>query len=45
MGSDVYGLPFQETYLDSQELFLDAAKKKTFSEYSKFWNYYLHFSN
>ena len=26
MGSDVYGLPSQETYLDSQNFYLDAAK-------------------
>ena len=26
LGSDVYGLPSQETYLDSQDFHLDAAK-------------------
>jgi hypothetical protein len=35
MGSDVYGLPSQETYLDSQEVHLDVAKIGTISENSK----------
>ena len=37
MGSDVYGLPSQETYLDSQNFHSDAAKISTFSETSKFF--------
>ena len=36
MGSDVYGLPSQETYLDSQNIHLDAAKIGIISETSKF---------
>ena len=35
MGSDVYGLPSQETYLDSQNFHSDAAKISIFPEYSK----------
>ena len=38
MGSDVYGLPSQETYLDSQNIHLDAAKIGIISETSKFWS-------
>ena len=35
MGSDVYGLPSQETYLDSQNYCSDAAKIRTISETCK----------
>ena len=35
MGSDVYGLPSQETYLDSHNHWNDTAKINTFSEYTK----------
>ena len=35
-GSDVYGLPSQETYLDSQGIHLDAAKIGIFSDISNF---------
>ena len=44
MGSDVYGLPSQETYLDSQNIHSDSAKigifllsSKYFRDYFKFW--------
>ena len=37
MGSDVYGLPSQETYLDSQDIHLDDAKIGTFFLTSKFF--------
>ena len=36
MGSDVYGLPSQETYLDSQNFHSDAAKIGIILELSKF---------
>ena len=36
MGSDVYGLPSQETYLDSQNFHSDAAKIGFFLISSKF---------
>ena len=35
-GSDVYGLPSQETYLDSQKIHLDAAKIGIIPEICKF---------
>ena len=35
-GSDVYGLPSQETYLDSQKFHSDAAKISIFLLYSKY---------
>ena len=41
MGSDVYGLPSQETYLDSQNFHSDAAKISIFPEYSKLWGLFL----
>jgi hypothetical protein len=36
LGSDVCGLPSQETYLDSQNIHSDAAKIGIISESSKF---------
>ena len=46
MGSDVYGLPSQETYLDSQNFHLDAAKIRTIIVISKFFFPFLcHFKN
>ena len=36
MGSDVYGLPSQETYLDSQNFHSDAAKIRISFQSSKF---------
>jgi hypothetical protein len=36
LGSDVYGLPSQETYLDSQDIHLDAAKIRTYPDICKF---------
>ena len=42
-GSDVYGLPSQETYLDSQNIHLDAAKIRSIFDYSIFLNQYFRF--
>jgi len=36
LGSDVYGLPSQETYLDSQDIHLDTAKIGIISDICKF---------
>ena len=44
LGSDVCGLPSQETYLDSQNIRSDAAKIGSFSEISKIFPIYFHFS-
>ena len=40
MGSDVYGLPSQETYLDSQNFHLDAAKIQILFLFSKYFSFF-----
>ena len=44
MGSDVYGLPSQEIYLDSQNFHSDAAKIRTISVTSKFWMFFFDYN-